>query len=280
MNQEMNQEVKQEKRKLTKTEKKVVIIMTIAAVVAACIFAVVTYINDYYKATEKAQEAILGNKVVKVIETDDYYLFSKEEITLSSVLDIGEDKGIIFYPGGKVDEVAYAPLLLELAEKGYDVYLVKMPAKLAILGANKADAIIAGDPSIKEWTMMGHSLGGAMAASYAAEHDDKIDNLILLAAYSMDDLKEADMDVYSFYGSEDKVLNMENYEKYYSNLPSDKVENVIEGGNHAYFGNYGEQDGDGTATITRDEQQETVLDIFLTEEVKEAVKDGLEDLFK
>jgi hypothetical protein len=116
---------------------------------------------------------------------------------------------------------------------------------------------------------MGHSLGGAMAASYAAAHDDKIDNLVLLAAYSLDDLTKADMDVYSFYGSEDKVLNMEKYQGCYGNLPTDKVEHVIEGGNHAYFGNYGEQDGDGTATITRDEQQETVLDIFLASELKE-----------
>lgn len=279
MNQEEQQEVKQQKRQLTKAEKKVVIIMAVAAVIAVAIFAAVMYINDYYKATEKAQEAIRGNELVKVIETEDYYLFSKDG-GLLSILDMGKDKGIIFYPGGKVDEVAYAPLLLELAEKGYDVYLVKMPAKLAILGKDKADAIIAGDASIKEWTMMGHSLGGAMAATYTAENDDKIDNLVLLAAYSLDDLTQADVDVYSFYGSEDKVLNMEKYQECLSNLPSDKVENMIEGGNHAYFGNYGEQDGDGTATITRDEQQETVLDIFLTEEVKETVTNGLGDLFK
>ena len=30
------------------------------------------------------------------------------------------EKGIVFYPGGKVEETAYAPLLLELAEQGYE----------------------------------------------------------------------------------------------------------------------------------------------------------------
>ena len=29
---------------------------------------------------------------------------------------------------------------------------------------------------------------------------------------------------------------------------------IINGGNHACFGNYGEQKGDGKATITKDEQ--------------------------
>lgn len=254
-----------EKKQLTKSEKRVIIIMVIAAIVAASIFAVLLYINDYYKATEKAQKAILGNDLIEVVERGDYYLFTQK--VTSSYRGPAEGQGIIFYPGGKVDEVAYAPLMLELAELGYDVYLVKMPAKLAIFGANAADGIIENAPNIKEWTMMGHSLGGAMAASFSATHDEEIDNLVLLAAYSMEDLSGLDMDVYSFYGSEDKVLNMENYEKYYANLPEDMVETVIDGGNHAYYAHYGEQDGDGTATVTRDEQQQTVLDIFVSLEL-------------
>lgn len=256
-----------EKKQFTKTEKRVIIIMVIAAIVAAVIFAVLIYINDYYKATEKAQKAILGNDSVEVTETGDYYLFSKNEA--ESYVGIGEGKGIIFYPGGKVDEVAYAPMLLELAEEGYEVYLVKMPAKLAIFGMNAAEGIIKEASELTEWTMMGHSLGGAMAASFSASHDEEVDNLVLLAAYSMEDLSGLDMDVYSFYGSEDKVLNMEKYEEYYTNLPEDMVEIVIDGGNHAYYAHYGEQDGDGTATITRDEQQESVLDVFLSLEKEE-----------
>ena len=46
----------------------------------------------------------------------------------------------------------------------------------------------------------------------------------------------------------------EKYEKYKSNLPSNFFEFEIEGGCHAYFGMYGEQKGDGTATITAEEQ--------------------------
>ena len=255
----------QEKRKLTKSEKRVIIIMVIATIVAGCIFGVLLYINDYYRATEKAQKAILGTDLIEVVEKGDYYLFT-QNIT-SSYRGPAEGQGIIFYPGGKVDEVAYAPLLLELAELGYDVYLVKMPAKLAILGSNAAEGIIESAPNVKGWTMMGHSLGGAMAASFSATHDEEIDNLVLLAAYSMEDISGLDMDVYSFYGSEDKVLNMENYKKYYANLPKDMVETVIDGGNHSYYAHYGEQDGDATATITRDEQQQTVLDIFLSAEL-------------
>ena len=192
------------KKKLTKSEKRVIIIMTVTVIIAAIIFAVVSYINDYYKATEKALKAILGEGAIDVVETEDYYLMSKSP--LSSYLGIGEGKGIIFYPGAKVDEVAYAPLLQELAAEGYDVYLVKMPAKIAILGANKAESIMKEASDITEWTMMGHSLGGAMAAAFSATHDEEVDNLVLLAAYSMQDISKLDMDVYSFYGSEDEMM--------------------------------------------------------------------------
>lgn len=244
-----------EKRTLTKGEKNVIRIMTIVAICAIGLFAWILYANDYYEATATAKKAMQGSDVIGVTESDGYYLFFHK--------DQEADKGIVFYPGGKVEETAYAPMLLELAEHGYEVYLVKMPAKLAIFGMNAAEDIMEDALHIKEWTMMGHSLGGAMAASFSAGHDEEVDQLVLLAAYSTEDLTDKEIEVFSFYGTEDKVLNMEKYEKYYSNLPEDVVEEVIEGGNHAYYAHYGEQDGDGTATITREEQQECVLDIFL-----------------
>ncbi len=249
------------KKSIGRTEKKVIRIMMVVAIVAVAIFGCLFYVNDYYKASSTAQKAILGNSSVAVTEEDGYYEFSTRPET--SYVGPGDGKGIIFYPGGKVEETAYAPMLLDFAVHGYRVYLVKMPAKLAIFGMNSADEIIEANPDVQEWIMMGHSLGGAMAASYSASHDEEIDALVLLAAYSTEDLTDKEIDVYSFYGSEDKVLNMEKYEECYSNLPSDVVEVVIDGGNHAYYGYYGEQDGDGTADISREEQIETVLDNFL-----------------
>lgn len=244
-----------EKRTLTKGEKNVIKIMSIVGVVAIAVFAWLLYVNDYYEAGATARKAMLGSSTIEVTAKDDYYVFSQKETE--------SNKGIIFYPGGKVEETAYAPMLLELAENGYEVYLVKMPAKLAVFGMNAAEDIMEERSYIEEWTLMGHSLGGAMAARFSANHDEEVDQLVLLAAYSTEDLTEKEIEVFSFYGTEDKVLNMEKYEAYYSNLPEDMIEEVIDGGNHANYAHYGEQDGDGTATITRDEQQECVLDIFL-----------------
>ena len=93
-----------------------------------------------------------------------------------------------------------------------------------------------------------------MAASYGAKHPEKLQGLILLAAYSTADLTDSGLDVLSIYGSEDGVLNMEKYESNRGNLPEATVEIVIPGGNHARFGSYGPQDGDGKAGISASEQ--------------------------
>ncbi len=258
--------MKSKKRVLNKTEKRVITSMSIVIVVALGIFAWLTYAKDYYKATDTAKKAMLGTATIEVVEEEGYYVFSKTP--LSSYLGKGEGKGIVFYPGGKVDEKAYAPMLLELAQEGYEVYLVKMPAKLAIFGMNAAEDIFEEASHIEEWTMMGHSLGGAMAASFSASHDEEVEALVLLAAYSTENLNGLEIDVYSFYGSEDKVLNMEKYDTYRENLPENVVEEVIEGGNHANYAHYGAQEGDGEASITREEQQECVLDVFLSYKVR------------
>ena len=270
---------------MNKNEKNVVLILAIVAFLTVASAIMFSYTNDFYEATQKADESMLGNEFVEVIKADEYYLFQLREEqgahelqnksealeTQTQQQQMGQNtqkKGIIFYPGGKVEETAYAPILLQFAEAGYEVYLVKMPMKLAIFGVNRAEDIIDQADDITEWTMMGHSLGGAMAASFSAKHDEQVDKLVLLSAYSTEDLSDKEIDVYSFYGTEDMVLNREKYQKYYTNLPEDTVEEVIDGGNHAYYAHYGEQKGDGTATISRKEQQECVLDVFLQYEYK------------
>lgn len=93
-----------------------------------------------------------------------------------------------------------------------------------------------------------------MAASYLSKHTDDFSGLVLLGSYSTADLSDGAVDVLSLYGSEDGVMDREKYAKYKSNLPSDFTEIEIAGGCHAYFGMYGEQDGDGVPTLSAAEQ--------------------------
>ena len=169
--------------------------------------------------------------------------------------------GLIFYPGGKVEATAYEPLLKILASKGISCVLIEMPFHLAVLDSDAANKVFDHYPEIKTWYIAGHSLGGAMAASYVAEYPDQTEGLILLAAYPTKELP-SDMKVLSVYGDQDQVLTMENY---VNNMSHVKIlsEVVMEGGNHAQFGNYGIQKGDGTALITPKEQWVQTADAII-----------------
>lgn len=204
-----------------------------------------TYLNSGYSADEAALAAMASGEGITVTKpTDDLVIFAAEE----------PSAGLIFYPGGKVEHLAYAPLLRALAREGITCVLTEMPFDLAVLDMDAAEKARAQLPEVERWYIGGHSLGGAMAAAYASEHAAEYEGLLLLAAYSTKDLNHSNLKVISLYGNRDAVLDMDKYREYRSNLPADTVEAVLEGGNHAGFGSYGPQEGDGTAAVLPEEQ--------------------------
>jgi hypothetical protein len=173
-----------------------------------------------------------------------YAQSTAQSSTIHGFLSEGSTVGIIFYPGGKVEDKAYSKLCLELSEQGISVFLIKMPFNLAVFDIDAANRVRKANPQITTWFMAGHSLGGAMAYSHFSSHPDDYMGIILLAAYP---LEQTDRPVLILKGSNDTVLDgskLKDFE-YVS----------IQGGNHAQFGNYGLQKGDGTATITPYEQR-------------------------
>lgn len=228
------------------------VIAILAVVIIALATAFTVYINQYYHSEDVAY-ALQSTEEVKVNRIRTGYFFDGR----------GTEKALIFYPGGKVEATAYAPMLQKLASEGMDCFLVEMPGNLAVFGVNKANQIMDAY-DYDSWYMAGHSLGGAMASAYTGEHPDKVSGLALLAAYSTKDLSAAKFPVLIMYGEHDRVLNRESFEKYKANLPAETKIIEISGGNHDHFGNYGDQKGDGRATISAEEQQEAVIDQILS----------------
>ena len=175
----------------------------------------------------------------------------------------GEDEAMIFYPGASIEPAAYSSIMIMLAERGIDGFIIKMPANMAVAGQNKADDIYKNYPSYKKYYLSGHSMGGAMIANYAAKTSNRADGLFMMAAYPTEDLTAAGYPILFIYGSEDNVVNRNNLATGLTLTPASAVDYEIPGGNHAYFGNYGEQDGDGKATIPPITQQKiTVREIL------------------
>ena len=234
--------ISNEKEILMKRLKKIGIALlacTLLLCAAAGIYAV-----DYYHITEAAVTALNSTDNVAVTVENDLAVFTPVEPKI----------GFIFYPGGKVEYTAYAPLMKMLADNGILCVIPKMPLNLAVMDMDAAKDILPQFPDIDTWYIGGHSLGGSMAASYAAESED-FAGLVLLASYSTADLSKSDLRALSIYGTRDGVLNMDSYKEYLPNLPTDTTEMVLEGGNHAQFGSYGKQEGDGDALIEEFEQQ-------------------------
>lgn len=219
------------------------IIATILAILFVLFVACAIYVSDYYRADAECIEAFMPNMTTEIYKND-YICVGNPESEI----------GFVFYPGGKVEYTAYIPLMRALAGEGIFCVLYDMPFNLAVLGVNSADGIAEEYPAVNDWYIGGHSLGGSMAASYLSKNSEQFSGLVLLGSYSTADLSTLDVEVLSIYGSEDRVMNRDKYEGNKDNLPKDFTEVIIEGGSHAYFGMYGEQDGDGVASISAEEQ--------------------------
>lgn len=229
-----------------KTKKRIRIgILALLVICVGAIAAFYIYSLDYYRASPEVDQLIQENKN-RFVETDKMTMVYPNPIRDRNV-------GLIFYPGGKVEAKAYLPLLEQLAEEGVTCVLVEMPFNLAVFDTDAAEKAYHQLPEIERWILAGHSLGGAMASSYVEKNSEKLDGLILLGAYPIND---EEIDTLVIYGSEDIQLDLTKLET---------VENKVEilGGNHAYFGNYGEQEGDGVAVISREEQQAITVEKIL-----------------
>lgn len=229
------------KETFMKLYKRIVIILLI--IITILVIAFLWYVNDFYTA-----DSIVDD----LISSHESRLEIKDNLTIISANQPSE-KAIVFYPGGKVEAQAYLPLLLQLSDQGITSILVEMPFNLAVFDIDAAAKAMEAMPDIDQWYLMGHSLGGAMASQYTEEAYGDFEGLILLGAYPVNDAK---IDTLAIYGTYDIKLDLKKVSA------ADVVYEII-GGNHAYFGNYGEQEGDGQARISREDQQAEAVKYIL-----------------
>ena len=231
--------------------KKSRILLIVIVVLVALTGAFVFWASTPYKAEAIALTAMQGSDQVDVVR-DEWIVFTPK--------NQAPTVGFIFYPGGRVEAEAYAPILLAIAKSGYLVVNVPMPLNFAIFGIAKGAQVISAFPQIKHWAIGGHSLGGSMAANYIYNNPETFEGLILWGSYPANNnsLQDRSIGVISIYGSEDG--GVESIETSRNVLPETTTWVRIEGGNHAQFGNYGLQKGDGTAAISAEEQQQQTVE--------------------
>ena len=235
------------KTKTSLAKKLLIVAGVVVLLLVLCAGTFFWYVSDYYPAEDVALEVM----------SQDSEITMQDNLTILAP-SVPSDTAIIFYPGAKVETEAYLPLLNQIRQTGITCILVDMPFHMAIFDSDAAEDVMTQFPEIEHWYLAGHSMGGAMASKFAAEHRDEVDGLILMGAYIYGDYP--DEDTLTIYGSLNQ--SVEDHIDYTENI----VE--IEGGNHAQFGNYGLQKGDPPAEISAEEQQkQTVeaIEAFLAE---------------
>ena len=209
------------------------------------------------EAMPEAIAALASDDMVTVV-VDDFITFTPVGAPPSC--------GFIVYPGGRVDYRAYAPALRAIAEAGYFAAIVRAPLNLMIFAPNKAAEVIAVHPEIGAWAVGGHSLGGAMAASFIAGEPEFVNGLALWASFPAGTsplTDRSELTVTSISGSLDGLATPADIEASRVLLPPQTEFVEIQGGNHAQFGWYGAQKRDNPATITREVQRAQTVEATL-----------------
>lgn len=236
-----------------------VFLLVAAMLLAALALSFLAYVSDYARANTTALAALSAqDDGVRVERRKDMVLFTP----VSPVSDIG----VVFYPGGKVEADAYAPLLRMLARRGFASVLLEVPFHLAFFDIGAAERGMAAYPDAARWVVAGHSLGGTAASLYAEKNpggvNGSLSGMILLGSYPAADLSFATWPILSLRGARDLLVTEDDWLRTTGYLPERSVSKVLEGGNHAQFGSYGVQQGDGMAEVSAQAQWEwTVLEM-------------------
>ncbi len=169
--------------------------------------------------------------------------------------------GMIFSPGAKVDARAYAAMLRPFAEAGVLVVVLKEPFGLALLPDGQVGAVLADHPAVKIWVAAGHSMGGVEAARMVNDHPE-FDALLLWAGYPGWPVSRP-ISVLSISGSADGLSTPAAIGAAKPYLPDSAQYLEVAGANHAAFGDYGRQPGDGALAGDRAAIQAKIIDASL-----------------
>lgn len=165
-----------------------------------------------------------------------------------------EGTGLVFVPGARVQAHAYMfSLSGVVAEHGATVLITEPTLNLAFFDTRGLTAFTNAAPDVEHWFVGGHSLGGVRACLMTP--DSEAVGLVLFASYCASDISAAELPVLSVAAQNDALSTPATIDENAALLPPDAQFVTIIGANHASFGDYGPQSGDGPRTITSEQMR-------------------------
>lgn len=217
-------------------------LITLAALLVTAVAGFLIWANvGVMQASSAPLELVRSNPTVTITEFDD-------SVMLSPASEPSQ-LGLVFIPGAKVAAEAYLYKLSGLVEEsGVTVVVTKPILNLAFFDQRPLTTFTGHASDVSTWYVGGHSLGGVRACQYAEQPE--ISGLVLFGSYCANDLSETGISALSLTGSEDGLSTPRKVSSANDLLPESTAFLEIQGANHAGFGDYGIQAGDGTAILS------------------------------
>lgn len=232
------------------------IIAAILVIVPLLAFGFLVYSTEARRADpmDEALAALVSDDAVAV-ETGDWIVMRPVAAKSKA--------GLILYPGANCDVRGYARVLKEIAARGYLVVAVVMPFDFSIFAPNSADAVRSSFPEISDWVIAGHSMGGAMAAQYAFDHQHDLAGLILWDSYPPEpsNLSGSQLPVVHIHRATPDGQSSTVFADKRHLIPADSTWVPIPGANHMNFGSFsgGGYDEEWDPKIERAEQHRQIV---------------------
>lgn len=74
--------------------------------------------------------------------------------------------GYIFYPQNNIDEKSYIPVMSEVAQRGFNIYIIKTPLHLNLNTNKLGEQIVSTNQYIKKWVIGGVGEGEKSASDF------------------------------------------------------------------------------------------------------------------
>lgn len=210
------------------------IIFIVVGVVAAALAGFIIYYSSPMRAETKELTAVKNMATIRFTDAPNAIVLTP----LSSF-----KKGIVLYPGDRIEPAAYAYKMSQVVQSGVAVVIVKMPLHMAALDLRSPSEFTALEPSVMDWYVAGHSSGSGRACQIARD-GAQFKGLILLGAYCPGDASGAGMPVLDIIGAQDKLATGDK-----TRMPPTTQFKSVDGLNHAGFGDYGRHPGDGESSV-------------------------------
>ena len=213
-----------------------------------------TWFHIVFSAERDATLEVFRDDRVTVVEVDGSIVMEATEG--------GGTTGILYFPGARVDPYSYLYPLSEIAATGMTVVIMDPVLNMALFDTRTIEELATAAPGVREWVLSGHSLGGVRACMLASHPD--VAGLVLMGSYCANDISSTAIPVLQVLASDDGLIDAEALNGSASLLPPSTQTVTLEGANHASFGTYGDQPGDGVATLSRAEVREQLTALFQT----------------